>query len=89
MNFCAALFRRARDFHGRYFNAVDHFEQAVLHKTFGKFNLMHFAFAAHCEAQPLAERIHTAHAHAVQTARHFVTVLVELAAGVQFSECNF
>ena len=50
---------------------------------------MHFAFAAHCEAQPLAERIHTAHAHAVQTARHFVTVLVELAAGVQFSECNF
>ena len=50
---------------------------------------MDFAFAAHCEAQPLAERIHATHAHTVQTARHFVAVLVELAASVQFSERNF
>ena len=65
VNFGAALFSSARDFHGRHFNAVDHFKQAVLHETFGKFNLMDFAFAAHGEAQPLAERIHATHAHAV------------------------
>ena len=50
---------------------------------------MHFAFAAHREAQPLAERVDATHAHAVQTARDFVAVLVELAARVQFGQRDF
>ena len=41
--------------------------------------------AAHLHMQFRRERIHAAHAHAVQTARHLIGVLVELTARVQHS----
>jgi hypothetical protein len=62
--------------------------ETVLHKAFGKVDLVHFAFAAHREAQPLAQCIHARHTHAVQTARDLVAVLVELAACVQFGQSD-
>ena len=50
---------------------------------------MDFAIAPHGEAQHFGKRIHAAHAHAVQTARHFVAILVEFTARVQFGERDF
>ena len=74
--------------HRRDFNAVHGVEQTVLHKAFGKVDLMHFAFAAHRQAQPLAQGVHARHAHTVQTARDLVAVLVELATCVQFGQSD-
>jgi drug/metabolite transporter superfamily protein YnfA len=68
VHFGAALFGVAGHFHGGHFNAVHRLGDAVLHKALGKFQLVHFAFAPHRQAQPLAQRIHAAHTHAVQTA---------------------
>jgi hypothetical protein len=89
VHFGAALVGGTRDAHGRDFDAVDGVEQTVLHKTLGKVDLVHFAFAAHREAQPLAQGVHARHAHAVQTARDLVAVLVELAACVQLGQGDF
>jgi hypothetical protein len=47
---------------------------------------VHLAVAAHRQAQPLAQRVDAAHAHAVQAAGDLVAVLVELAAGVQLGQ---
>ena len=77
------LFGRARDAHGGHFKTVYLLKQAVLYKATRKLQLVHFAFAAHSKAQPFAQSIHTRYPHAMQTTRHFVAVLVELAARVQ------
>ena len=89
MHFRTAPFGIARDFHRRNGYAVDFLDDAVLYKAFGKFQHMHFAIAPHGEAQHFGKRVHAAHAHAVQTARHFVAVLVEFTAGVQFGQRDF
>ena len=47
------------------------------------------ALAAHLGAQVVAQRVHTAHAHAVQAARHFVRPLVEFAAGMKHGHDHF
>ena len=49
---------------------------------------MHFAFAAHYQTQRFRQRVHAGHTHAVQTTRHLVAVLVELATCVQLSQSN-
>jgi hypothetical protein len=89
VHFGAALFGLARHLHGRHVHAVHLLHQAVLHKALGKFNAVHLAVAPHRQAQPFAQRVHAAHAHAVQAARHLVAVLVELAAGVQLGQRDF
>ena len=68
VNFGAAFFRAAHDAHGRDFHAIDHLDQSVLHKAAGKFNLMHFALAAHRQAQHLAQCVDAADTHPMQTA---------------------
>ncbi len=82
----AALLGWPGNLHRRNLHAVFHFQDAVLHEAARKINLVHLAFAAHREAQPDRERVHAAHAHAVQAARDLVAVLVELAAGVQLGQ---
>ena len=84
-----ALFGVAGDTHGRDFNAVHLLDDPVLHKAPAEFQHMHLAFAAHRQAQHFAERVDAGDAHAVQTARDLVAVLVELAAGVQFGQGDF
>src|SRR5690606_37656061 len=54
-----------------------------------KLHLVGFALAPDGQAQPLRQRIHARHAYAVQAARHFVGVVVELAAGVQLGHDDF
>ena len=88
VHFGAALFGVADHLHGRDFDAVHRFDDAVLHKALAEVQHMHLAFAAHREAQLFGERVHAAHAHAVQAARDLVAVLVELAAGVQLGQRN-
>src|SRR5690606_4861557 len=61
-------------------------DAAVLHEAARELELVHLALAANRQAQPLAERVHAAHAHAVQATRDLVAVLVELAASVQFGQ---
>ena len=89
VHFGAAFVGGTGDAHGRNFHTVHGFEQTVLHKAFGKIDLVHFAFAAHRQAQPFAQRVHARHAHAVQATRDLVAVLVELAACVQFCQSDF
>jgi len=48
-----------------------------------------FAVTADGQAQHFGQRVHAGHTHAVQPAGHLVAVLVELAAGVQFGQCDF
>ena len=82
----AALLGIAGDLHGRSFGAIHHLDHAILHHALGEQQRVHLAFAAHREAQLAGERIHAAHAHAVQAAGHLVAVLVELAARVQLGQ---
>ena len=58
-------------------------------KPLREFHDVHLAVAANRQAQHFGQRVHAAHAHAVQAARHLVAVLVELAAGVQFGQRDF
>ena len=46
-------------------------------------HVMLFAVAPDAQVEPFRQRVHDRNAHAVQTARHLVGVLVELTAGVQ------
>ena len=89
MHFGATLFGLANHLHGGHFNAVDGLGDAVLHKTTAELHHMHFAVAANGEAQHFGQRIDTRDAYAMQAARYFVTVLVELAAGVEFGQGDF
>ncbi len=82
----AALFGFARHLHGRHVHAVHLLHQPVLHKAACKFNAVDLAFTPHRQAQPFAQGVHAAHAHAVQAARHLVAVLVELAARMQLGQ---
>jgi len=86
MHLGAAPFGGARHVHGRDDDTVHRLQAAVLRHAGGKLHEVHLAVLPHRQAQPLAERVHTAHAHAVQAAGDLVAVLVELAAGVQLSE---
>ena len=65
MHFGAALVGLACDAHGRDFHAIDHFQQPVLHKAFGKLNRVHLAVTTHHQTQPFRECVHARHAHAV------------------------
>jgi len=47
------------------------------------------AIAPHIQNQAVGERVHAAHAHAVQTARDLVGVRVKLAACMQHGEHHF
>jgi hypothetical protein len=89
VDFGAAFLGFTDDFHRRHFNAVDCLKQAVLHKALAELHGMHFAVAADRQAQHLGQRVDAGNAHAVQTAGHLVTVLVEFATGVQFGERDF
>ena len=89
VNFCATLFCLTRHTHGGHFHTIDDFNQTVLHKAFGKFQGMNFAFATHDQAQRFGQGIHARHTHTVQTTRYLVAVLVELATCVQFGQGNF
>ncbi len=89
VNFGSALFGVPGYFHRRDFYAVLHLNNAVLNKTFAELHNVHFAVAANGQAQHFGQGVHAAHAHAVQTARYFVTILVELAACVQLGQRNF
>ena len=53
-------------------------------RAIGELHLAHFAVAPDGEAQPAGERVHHRYTNAVQAAGDFVSVGVELAAGVQF-----
>ncbi|MDQ0588446.1 hypothetical protein QFZ47_002555 [Variovorax paradoxus] len=85
----AALVGVTDDLHRRDLEAVHGLEQTVLHEAAAELELVDLAFAAHDEAQLHAQRVHAAHAHAVQATRHLVAVLVELAAGMQLGERDF
>nr|GEW26933.1 hypothetical protein [Tanacetum cinerariifolium] len=85
----AALVGLADDFDGRDGKTVAHFQFAVHGHATGKFHEVHFAVAADGEFQGFRQRVHARDAHAVQAARDFVRVLVELAAGVQFRHDDF
>jgi len=82
----AALVGVADDLHGRDLDAVHRLQQAVLHEAAAEFELVDLALAAHHQAQHGAQRVHAAHAHAVQAAGDLVAVLVELAARVQLGQ---
>ena len=71
------LGRLADDFHGSLRNA--------LAEVFPE----DFSSAVHFGDQQRGERIHAGHADAVQTARHLITVLVELTAGMQHRKHHF
>ncbi len=89
VHFGAALLGRADDAHGRDLHAPDDFDQTVLHKSAREVDLVHLAFAAHDELELDGQRVHAGNAHAVQTARDLVAVLVELAARMQLGQCDF
>ena len=86
VHFGAAFFGLASHPQGRHFKAVTHLEQAVLRNALLELHEVGLAIAAHCQAQPLAQAIDAAHAHAVQPARDLVAVLVELATGMQLGQ---
>ncbi len=54
-----------------------------------KLHLMDLAVATNRQAQPFGQGVNAGDTHAVQTARHLVGVLVELATGVQLGHDNF
>jgi len=89
MHFGAALFGVPQDLHGADLKAFAHFELTVLRDALAKLDEMHLAFAAHAQTQPFGQGIDAAHAHAVQSARDLVAVLVELAARMQLGQGNF
>ncbi|MPM16070.1 hypothetical protein SDC9_62444 [bioreactor metagenome] len=88
-HFGAALVGGADDLHGRDFHAVHGLDDAVLHLAAREVDLVNLAVAAHHQLELDGQRVHARHAHAVQTARDLVAVLVELAARVQFGEGDF
>ncbi len=94
VHFGAALVGRADDLHRRHFNGLavragHGLDDAVLHLTLRELDQVDLAIATHGQAQPLRQRVHAGHAHAMQAARNLVAVLVELAAGVQLGHGDF
>ena len=70
-------------------SAIDRLKDAVLHEAFGELHHMDFAIAANRQAQHFGQRVDAADADAMQTARHFVAVLVEFATGMQLGQGDF
>ena len=95
MHFGAALGGLAEHLHGAYFDhfarerALLHFDAAIDHDAVFKAQEVRLAVAVDLELKPLRERVHARDAHAVQAARDFVAVVVELAARMQFGEGDF
>ncbi|MNM90102.1 hypothetical protein D3C81_1023500 [compost metagenome] len=90
----AALVCRADDLHRRDFHGVavrtgHGLHHAVLYRALGELDQVDLAVAAHGQAQPLGQRVHARHAHAVQAAGYLVAVLVELAARMQLGHGDF
>ena len=54
-----------------------------------KFHLMDLTIATNGQTQPFGQCVYAGYTHAVQAARHFIGVLIELAAGVQFCHHDF
>ena len=86
VHFGAALFGVAGDLHRADLEAVALLNHPVLRDALLELHVVRLAIAAHRQAQPLAQAVDAAHAHAVQTARDLVAVLVELAAGMQLGQ---
>jgi hypothetical protein len=84
----AALLGLADHLHGGDFDAIDRLDDAVLNEALAELHRVDLAFAADGQAQHLGQRVHAAHAHAVQAAGDLVAVLVELAAGMQLGQGN-
>ena len=89
MHVGAALVRFADDLDRGGGDVADHDDLAVLRHAAHEFHVMHFAIAADGQFQQFRQAIHAGHAHAVQTARDFIRVLVELAARVQLGHDDF
>ena len=51
--------------------------------------LEHLALPANGELELLGQRVNNRHSHPVQTTRHFITVVVELSAGMQHGHDDF
>ena len=65
-----------------------HFHRS-LRMSLGIFLSVNFTIAEHLRHHFGRQGIHTAHTHAVQTARHFVRAFVELTAGMQHGHHHF
>ena len=89
MHFGAAPVALTQYAHRAHFDAVDDLCGGVVRHATVKFEEVGLTIAADGQPQPLRERIDAGHAHAVQTARDLVAVLVELAAGVQYAHDDF
>ena len=64
----AALVGVTRDAHGADLEAVALLQKTVLRHTLAELDEVHLAIAPHGQAQPLGQRVHAAHAHAMQAA---------------------
>src|SRR5471032_1184518 len=85
----AALVGVANHLDRRDGHAVDHFDDAVLRHATHEFHVVHFAVAANRQFQQFRQAVDARYAHAMQAARYFIRVLVELAAGVQLGHDDF
>ena len=64
-------------------------ELALHFSAVNKFEFVPLATAVDFEQQPGGQGVHNAHAHTVETTRHFVALAAELAASVQHGEHYF
>ena len=62
---------------------VAHDDQRLDRVTAFKADVMFLVIAPDAQLQPIRQRVHDGHAHAVQTARNLIAVLVELSARMQ------
>ena len=89
MHLSTAFVGGACDAHGRDFNALNHFNQAVLHKALGELDGVNLAISTHNQTQPSGQCVNAGNTHTMQAARYLVAVLIELAARMQFGQRNF
>ena len=67
VNFRAALVGVTHDLHGRDFNTVDIFKDAVLHKASGKLHGMHLTVATNRQPKHFGQCVDATHTHTMQT----------------------
>ena len=63
--------------------------QRILYFASFETYVIDLAVSSDLSIHPIGQRVHAGHAYAVQTARHFVILLVEFSAGVQNSQHDF